>query len=329
MPRSIGPLLCLAVLAAAGPVWADADYSILKFDAPDPVGPGATLTYTLEVSNEGPDSLVSPLVEDPLPTGTTFQAVSAPAGWTCSTPPVNAGGTVSCSASSMDPGTVVLTLMVRVDPAQPLGSTLSNTATVTSSTVDRSPGDTSATVETTVLSPATLMGQKAVAVSPKGEITYTLTITNAGPAGQIDNPGDEVTDILPSELTLVSAQASAGTAAADTGSNTVTWNGALAAGASVTITIQAVPAAGTLPGQTVTNQGALAFDADGDGSNESTALTDDPSLPGRDDPTSFVVAALPAPEPEAVPTLGETGLVLTALLLAGAGALRLRRRTAR
>jgi hypothetical protein len=48
--------------------------------------------------------------------------------------------------------------------------------------------------------------------------------------------GDELTDVLPADLALVSASATTGTPFANTGTNTVTRNGAIAAGNSVTIT---------------------------------------------------------------------------------------------
>jgi uncharacterized repeat protein (TIGR01451 family) len=57
----------------------------------------------------------------------------------------------------------------------------------------------------------------------------------------------------------------------------------------VTITINATIKS-TAAGQTVANQGQIAFDADGNGTNEATAQTDDPGTQPANDPTSFVVA---------------------------------------
>src|SRR6185295_15749160 len=74
---------------------------------------------------------------------------------------------------------------------------------------------------------------------PGGAITYTIVLTNHGPGPQADNPGAELTDVLPAGLTLVSAAATSGATTAIAATRTVTWNGALSAGASVTITIQA------------------------------------------------------------------------------------------
>jgi uncharacterized repeat protein (TIGR01451 family) len=122
-----------------------------------------------------------------------------------------------------------------------------------------------------------------------GRVTYTIIVMNAGTAPQRDNPGAELSDVLPAELGLVSATATGGSALATRQTNTVTWNGSLAAGASITITMQAVLKAGLAAGRTVSNQATVAFDADGDGSNESSRLSDDPALPGSSDPTTFTV----------------------------------------
>src|SRR6185369_10433876 len=114
-----------------------------------------------------------------------------------------------------------------------------------------------------------------------------------------------------------------GTAVANTGTNTVTWNGAIPVSGTVTITITAtiLPAAA---GQTVSNQGAISYDANGDGTNEATAQTDDPGVAGAANPTSITVAGAPPAPP--IPTLSTLGLLLLALSLAGLAFVILRRR---
>jgi len=135
-------------------------------------------------------------------------------------------------------------------------------------------------------------GSKTVSgtLTPGGAVTYTIVLPNPSGVSRLDVAGsDELTDVLPSSLTLVSASASAGTAVAILATGTVTWNGAIAAGSSITVTIQATVKPGTAPFTIVSNQATVRFDADGNGTNESTALTDDPSLPGASDATNFVV----------------------------------------
>jgi uncharacterized repeat protein (TIGR01451 family) len=139
---------------------------------------------------------------------------------------------------------------------------------------------------------AVVFGTKTVSgvLSSGGSITYTVTLTNSGLA-QGDNPGDELSDILPSSLTLVSAAATSGTASADLGTNTVGWNGTIPASGSVTISIQATVNAATPAGTIVSNQGTINYDADGNGTNEANVFTDDPGEPGPADPTVFVLGA--------------------------------------
>ncbi len=140
---------------------------------------------------------------------------------------------------------------------------------------------------------AHVTGTKTVSgtFAPGGTITYTVTLTNSGGAAQGDNPGNEFTDVLPAGLALVSATATSGTPVATVGTNTVTWNGSLAAlGGSVTITITATIKASAC-GTTISNQGAISYDADGNGSNETAGVTDDPGTGAANDPTSFTVAS--------------------------------------
>jgi len=78
--------------------------------------------------------------------------------------------------------------------------------------------------------------------------------------------------VLPADLTLVAASASGGTATANTGTNTVTWNGVVPANDTVTISIDATIKTGTEE-HTIANQGTISYDADGNGTNEATAKT--------------------------------------------------------
>jgi uncharacterized repeat protein (TIGR01451 family)/fimbrial isopeptide formation D2 family protein len=300
-----------------------ADYSLVKTDGPDPVQAGADLTYTLTASNTGPSVAANAALSDPLPAGTTFVSLSAPAGWSCTTPAVGAGGVVSCGIPAFTPGSAVFTLVVQVGATVPGSTVLSNTATLGSSTPDATPGDTSSEATTTVISPAAVSGTKTVGgtLSQGGTVTYTVVLANGGPAAQGDNPGDEFTDVLPAGLTLTGATATSGTATATLATNTVTWNGVILAGQSVTLTIDATVNAPT--GTTISNQGTIAYDADGFSTNEASALTDDPAVAGGADPTDFVVAQAFDP---AIPTLDTVGLAVLALLLAMGGAWMLRRK---
>jgi len=171
--------------------------------------------------------------------------------------------------------------------------------------------------------------QKAVSGSTQagGTLTYTITLTNPTATTAVDSAGDEFSDVLPPQVTLVSATATSGVATANVGTNTVTWNGALAAGASVTITVTATINAGVSAGTVVSNQGTFSLDLDGNGTHEASFLTDDPATapPSQPDPTLFTVTAAAVAIPN-VPTLSQIGAALLGLLMAGLGVLGIRRR---
>lgn len=306
-------------------VTTEANLSLTKTDAPDPVLPGAPLTYSITVNNAGPSDAANALLTDVLPAGTTFASLIAPGGWSCTTPAVGAAGTVSCGNTAMAPGSALFTLVVTVSGALAGGSTLSNTATVASATTDPNSANNSATAMTAVTTPAAVSATKTVGGSfvPGGTVSYTIVLTNSGPAAQANNPGDEFIDLLAATLTLVGATSSSGTVFANLPGNTVTWNGAIPVAGTVTITITATISPALTGMQTISNQGQVNYDADGNGSNEASTLTDHPALPGTQDATAF--AAFGAAQP--IPALNTMGwLMLTGLLLIAAWLVRARRR---
>jgi uncharacterized repeat protein (TIGR01451 family) len=305
--------------------FATADLSIAKVEGADPVAIGAQLAYTITVTNAGPDLAAAASWSDTLPAGTTFVSLTGPGGWICSTPVVGAGGAVSCSIATLAPGSAAFTLTVTIGPGFVGGALLSNTATATSTTADPDTVDRSATETTTILSPAAVAATKSAAGEfiPGSLLTYTVVLSNPGPAAQGDNPGDEFVDVLPAELILLGATATSGSAVADVPNGTVTWNGAIPVGGSVTITIEALIAPGVADGTVIANQGTVHYDADGNGSNEATAPTDDPATGTVGDPTEiFVVSAVL----QEIPTLDAAGLALLALGLAALATRSLRRR---
>jgi uncharacterized repeat protein (TIGR01451 family) len=235
---------------------------------------------------------------------------------------VGATGTVSCTSAILPFGNTFFALTVHVPASASAGSTITDTASIVVN-----PGGNPATASdsepTTVAAATVVTAAKTVSgqFQPNGSIVYTIVLTNAGPGNQGDNPGDELTDVLPSSLILVSASATSGTAVATVATNTVTWNGAIPAGGSVTITIQATVRPDVVSGTPVANQAAFAFDATGDGVNESSGVSDDPSTGAPGDATVIVVGF----DVVEIPALDTVGLALLAALLALGGFLVLRR----
>ena len=285
--------------------------------------PGGTVTYTVAITNGGPGTQQDNSgaeFTDVLPASLTLVSATATGGTAVATVATNTvtwNGTLAANASA----TITITARVNEVPA---GTQISNQGTLAFDadgngsneaqgvTDDPAlPGVADPTVFGVFDSRSGFGATKTVAgdFSAGGTITYTVVITNGGPGTQQDNPGAEFTDVLPASLTLQSATASSGAAVATVATNTVTWNGALAASASATITITArineVPA-----GTQISNQGTLSFDADGDGSNESSGVTDDPGIAGTADPTRFT---MPAP----IPTVSAWGLTLLGAVLVG------------
>jgi uncharacterized repeat protein (TIGR01451 family) len=256
-------------------------------DAPDPVNVGSVLAYTVVIQNAVAGATGAALTF-PLPTDTTFSSLSAPGGWSCTTPALGSPGAVVCTSATLPEATLTFALNVTVGASYVANSTISATATLTYES-DGAPREFSASEDTAVLSPSLVTATKTYSGTryPGSTLTYAVTVSNAGPGSQSDNPDAELTDVLPASLALVSATATLGTATATLATNTVTWNGSIPAGGSVTIAITATILASTLPGTTVSNQAALAYDADGNGTNEAAGLSDDPAVGGATDPTVF------------------------------------------
>lgn len=115
-----------------------ADVSIQKTAA---AVSGAQIRYAITVTNNGPLDLAERVVfTDVLPAGTTFDRLTVPTlvGWSCSTPPVGAGGTVSCINSTgvySSYGPQVISLVVD-SSALADGVSVCNTASVRSDSPD-------------------------------------------------------------------------------------------------------------------------------------------------------------------------------------------------
>jgi uncharacterized repeat protein (TIGR01451 family) len=130
-----------------------ADLFISNAGMPDIVLIGQTVTYTLSVTNSGPDTAEDIIVTDTLPDGVTF--VSASPG--CS----NASGTVSCNLGSLASGASdSITIVVTANTA----GVLTNSAVVDASTYDPVADNNSAYASTLVATPCDLIVELIVSV---------------------------------------------------------------------------------------------------------------------------------------------------------------------
>jgi len=125
-----------------------ADLATSVTESPNPVPHGTNLTYTLNVTNQGPDIATNTVVSDATPVGTTFVGYTTSVG-TCTTPAVGATGTLSCKVVSLSSGAKVAVTMTVKDTAA-AGTTLTNRGRASSPTPDPNTKNNSMTVKTSV-----------------------------------------------------------------------------------------------------------------------------------------------------------------------------------
>jgi uncharacterized repeat protein (TIGR01451 family) len=304
-------------------ILASADLSISKTDGVTTATPGGSVTYTIAASNAGPSNATGATVADTFPASLTCTWTCAGAsGGTCT---ASGSGNINNTVNLPSGGSVIYTASCTISSLAT--GTLSNTATVTApaGVTDPIPGNNSATDTDTLsaIAGANVSGTKTVTgpFVTGGNVTYVVTLTNSGTGAQADNPGNEFTDVLPAQVALVTATASSGAAGTNIGTNTVTWNGGIPSGGTVTITITATILP-TAAGNTVSNQGTISYDSDGNGTNDATGQTDDPTVVGAANPTTFVgVAAVPS----AIPAVSSLGLLLLAAMLTALGSAMVKR----
>ncbi len=266
-----------ATIAAAQ----NSDISITNADAPDPVAAGSNLSYSITISSNGPVDAANASWTDPLPAGTTFVSLSPVAGWSCTTPAVGVGGTVSCTNALMISGAVdAFTLVVAVVPSTPSGTVLTNTATVTTTTTDPNPANNSATATTTVATSADVSITIVDAPDPVAagaNLTYSVVVSNAGPSNATSAVWGGT---LPAATTFVSLSTSAGwsctTPAVGATGAIACSNGSLVIGSSpftLTVAVASATGAGTVLTQTVTTSSATTDPTPGNNSATTTTTT--------------------------------------------------------
>ena len=278
-----------------------ADLSLTKTTPTTNAPQGSTLTYTIVLTNNGPDAATSVVMSDTLPAQLLFRSITTPAGFTCTTPAVGTNGTITCNAATMANGaSATFTLVVEVAASS---GTFSNTASASSTANDPNGGNSSGSspVTTAIAPQADIEITKTTGTSsatPGGTVIYTITVTNNGPSPAT---GVIVTDDLPAGLTLNSATPSQGTCNA---SDPVSCNlGTILSGASATITLSTTV---TATSGTISNTASVT-------SNE-----------GDSDTASSTPIPVGSAEVAPIPTVSEWGLILMAAMLAIAAALKMR-----
>ena len=101
---------------------------------------GHSVSYTMTVTNDGPNDAANLTLTTSAPASTAFESIAAPGGWSCSSPAPGSAGQVSCTASALANGaSAQLTLTLMVLCPTPDGTTIANSATVQSTTLNPNP----------------------------------------------------------------------------------------------------------------------------------------------------------------------------------------------
>ncbi|MCU1412831.1 MAG: hypothetical protein JWN80_171 [Microbacteriaceae bacterium] len=163
---------------------------------------GMPVTYELVVTNNGTPDARTVVINDPLPAGLTYSSFSSVAGaWTCSDNGTGGVSNAHCTLSGNlqgTGGTNVATVRITAATSPSLTGGVLNTATVgwaNSGTAQGSSNGTTSAKADLQLTKTHPTG----AVLAGNDVTYTLSVHNAGPS---DSPvGVTVKDTLPAGLT--------------------------------------------------------------------------------------------------------------------------------
>ncbi|MEM9530411.1 MAG: autotransporter domain-containing protein [Pseudomonadota bacterium] len=254
----------------------NADLSMAKVASAPTVNVGESITYSLTVSNAGPDTAPAFTVTDVLPSEVAYESFTG-TDFSCS----EASGTVTCDYVGAGLAAAAATTVDLVVSAQTDGATTNSASVaIAAPATDTNPVNDSDTADVQINPGADMTLSKAASASSVqvgDTFDWTITVTNNGPATA---DGFTVTDTLPPETTLLTTTApdfNCSTAGADVN---CTWAAApLASAGSSTITLSV---SADQPG-TVSNSASV-----------SAASNAPDGVPGNNtDSASVVVNALP------------------------------------
>lgn len=277
-------------LQTVDPVDPNADLSLRIADMPDPLMIGSNVTYSITVSNAGPDSAESVTLTNILPVALSFVSVSASQG-ACSN---SAAGVICALGLLTNSASANVTIVATANSA----GIASVSASVRADVRDSFLANNSAVATTTVSGAADL--QLALLDLPdpvfiNNTVTYTLSVSNSGPNTAL---AVTLSNTLPAGVAFVSAVGSQGSGCSHAAGLVNCSLGSIASGASATVTIQA-----TTPSivGTLTNRAGVSASSPIDpspGNNIATAVTT------NSNPSFIIVAAGALLQSEAAPPTG-------------------------
>jgi uncharacterized repeat protein (TIGR01451 family) len=157
------------------------DLAVTKTGSPNPVSEGANITWTMVVTNNGPDPDTGVTVSDPLPAGTTFVSVFVPPPATCT-----GGAIISCDLGTMTVGqSITITLVTTANAA----GTITNTVHVVGDKPETNLANNTASASVVVqgITPPVTPCVAVSKVTPKQlfvgrKTTLTIHVTQGGKA---------------------------------------------------------------------------------------------------------------------------------------------------
>ena len=201
--------LISAGVVFAGTVQPIADLAVTK-TGPAQAAPGSDVTYTIHVTNGGPDPSTTATLVDGVPQDMSFVSLVAPAGWSCMDPTQTSNNRIVCTSQSVPLGADdVFSFVFHISPEAAPGAALTNVVRVSTPpyndpTLGEIPSDPNEE-NNTAFATTTIPGGSGADLSvtkkgnptqalPDSDVTYTITVANAGPA-----PAQDVTltDTLP------------------------------------------------------------------------------------------------------------------------------------
>ncbi|MCU0826024.1 MAG: hypothetical protein MUE52_01110 [Tabrizicola sp.] len=287
-----------------------ADIGIIKNAALASLPVGEIQTYTLEVTNSGPQPSTSVTLTDSLtnlinslegPTGAGFVSASIVAnsatGVSCTTAPAGGNGrSLSCSIATLPVCTVgatcpVITLQVR--PGGEAGGRTNSASVVSTVTADPDFGNNTDAVNFSVDARADVTVTKSASANPipaGQDLIYVIAAQNLG-NGLSSASAVTITDTLPANLTFVSAVPSAGSCstAPASGSTTGPGNntlicdlGTIGNGGQQTVTVTVRPNLATRSTTLTNSVSVTTATTETDLTNNSASIDTDVSAPSVD-----------------------------------------------
>jgi uncharacterized repeat protein (TIGR01451 family) len=183
-----GSLRASASFTVHDPATAYVDLTVNQGAAQQDTGivAGSSGSFSVFVSNRGPDAAQNVVLTDNVPANTTFVAVTQTSGptFSCTAPAAGGTGTITCSIASLARADAAsFDVAYNVNAGTPTGTAITNTASISSDTAELRPGDNSATTSVSVVA-AGGGGTGTCSIACPENIT-----TPANTVDQNNNPG--------------------------------------------------------------------------------------------------------------------------------------------